>query len=242
MELDADTLERLVPDRMDPADVAGVETLKLHMERYHFAAGHARPGRLLDIACGVGYGTRILVDEASGVREAIGVDLSDAAVDYALGNYAKDGLTYRQCDAMIFSDPEGFDTIVSLETVEHLPDPHAFFQRVAKLVKPGGVLVSSVPTTPSVDLNPHHLHDFTAADFHRMGREAGLTEIASLPQIQQVQLSDLWSNKRFKRDNLRSNLVGYYLNHPGAFFKRVGCTLSRGLSPHYLTLAWQRPA
>ena len=61
MELDADSLERLVPERLSPEDLAGQETLRLHVERYAFAAEHALPGRLLDLACGVGYGTRILV-------------------------------------------------------------------------------------------------------------------------------------------------------------------------------------
>ena len=55
-----DSLERLVPEQLKPHEVTGQLTLQLHMERYEFAATQSQPGRILDIACGVGYGTEIL--------------------------------------------------------------------------------------------------------------------------------------------------------------------------------------
>lgn len=241
MELEADSLERLVPQSMDPADRAGAETLELHLERYRFAAAHARPGRLLDLACGVGYGTRLVADEQPSVAQAIGVDVAPAAVAYAQDHYADDRVTYRVGDGMQFDDPAGFDTIISLETVEHVPDPEAFLARLVGLLRPGGVLVSSVPTTPSVDLNPHHLTDFTARGFRRMGEGHGLSECAAFAQVQRHDPLDMIRGDRFKRENLRSNLVGYYATHPGAALKRLGATLRWGFASHYLTLAWRRP-
>ncbi len=65
------------------------------------------------------------------------------------------------------------------DTIEHLAAPNAFFARLPGLLAPDGVLVASVPTTPSVDLNPHHLHDFTESEFRKMGARNGLVEIAS---------------------------------------------------------------
>ena len=65
MQLDATSLERLVPDELRSGDVTGEEALRISLERYGFAAQHARPGRLLDLACGVGYGTRFLTDHAA---------------------------------------------------------------------------------------------------------------------------------------------------------------------------------
>jgi hypothetical protein len=46
--------------------------------------------------------------------------------------------------------------------------------------------------------------------------------------------------QRFDRTNLRSNLVGYYLRHPDAAWKRLVATLRFGFASHYITLAWQR--
>jgi SAM-dependent methyltransferase len=238
--LDGDTLERLVPDSMDPADTAGAETLALHMERYEFAARHARPGRVLDCACGVGYGTRLLADRVAGLQEAVGVDISPAAVDYAQGRYGDETLRYVHSDALAFSDGGGFDTIISLETVEHVTDPEALLSHLASLLRPDGVMICSVPTTPSVDLNPHHLHDFTPASFREMGTRRGFEVVDELLQVQRVGLAEIWGEQRFKRENLRPNLPAYYLTHPAALMGRIATTLRFGLANHYLTLVWQR--
>ena len=61
MNPNASGLERLVPEYVQTGEVTGSETLKLHLARYKFAASYVRPGRLLDIACGSGYGTKMLV-------------------------------------------------------------------------------------------------------------------------------------------------------------------------------------
>ncbi len=237
-----DTLERLIPDQVHAQDRAGAESLELHLQRYEFAAQHARAGRLLALAWGVGYGTRLLADRRADLVSLTGVDLSPGATEYAESHYRCDRVRYRQGDAMSFGgEGETFDTIVSLETIEHLPDPHTFFERLCGLLAPAGVLVASVPTTPSVDLNPHHLHDFTAASFREMGRRRGLVEVASCSQVQRVALHELWSvDRRFRRENLRPGLPGYYLSHPAALVKRVATTLRHGLANHYLTVAWQR--
>ena len=240
-----DTLERLVPEQVHGEDQAGAESLRLHLQRYEFAAEHACPSRLLDLACGVGYGTRLLSDRRADLRDLTGVDLSPAAIEYAQSHYAREGIRYLQADAMSFGGEgeaaDSFDTIVSLETIEHLPEPLVFVARLVGLLKTGGVLVASVPTTPSVDLNPHHLHDFTAAGFRKLGAELGLVEVASQEQVQRVGLSELFRpDRRFRRQNLRPNLPAYYLGHPGAAAKRAVTTLRHGLANHYLTIAWQR--
>ena len=121
--------------------------------------------------------------------------------------------------------------------------PWGFFARLASLLAPAAVLVASVPTTPSVDLNPHHLHDFTAAGFRAMGARQGLVEVASQMQVQRVGLGELFSaDRRFRRENLRPNLPGYYLAHPKALAKRILTTLHHGLANHYLTVAWKKAA
>ena len=240
MSLDPDSLERLVPDRLDPEDPAARESLELHLARYAFAARMARPGRLLDCACGVGYGTRWLVDQNPALRPALGVDVSAEAVGHAVSRYADEGVRFVVADAMRFEDPEGFDTVVSLETLEHVEDPAGFFARLVHLLRPGGVLVASVPTTPSVDLNPHHRSDFTERSFAALGAGHGLRERKRFQQVQRLSLSAGWRGRRFRRAQLRHNLPAWYLAHPGALARRVGSTLRHGLANHYLTIAWER--
>lgn len=242
VELDPDSLERLVPDDVQGGDTTGEETLRLHLERYEFAARHLQTGRLLDLACGVGYGTRLLCDRAEVGVEGLGVDISQAAVDYALSHYAQDGTSYRCADAMKFSDDQGFDNIVSIETIEHLPDPQGFADRIVGLLRPGGVLVSSVPVTPSVDANPHHLHDFSDRSFRRLFTRHGLEAFAEFRQDQPFGLGAVVTRSEPRMQQIRPNLPLWYLTHPGSLVRRALSTLQHGFKNVYLTVAWRAPA
>jgi len=242
VELDANSLERLVPDELAPGDTTGGEALRISIERYEFAARHARPGRLLDLACGVGYGTRILADRTGHRVQVLGVDLSPLAIAYATRRYGGPRTGFAVCDAMHFADPLGFDTIVSIETIEHLPDPAAFVARLVRLLRPGGVLIASVPTTPSVDANPHHLHDFSERSFRRLLAPHRLVEREALLQEQPFAPAAILARREPRLRGLRRGLPGWYARHPRALLRRVSATLRHGFRNRYLTVAWQAPA
>lgn len=238
--LDRDSLERLVPDDAED-EATGRETLELHLARYRFAAEHALAGRVLDAACGVGYGTRLLTDLRSDIT-VHGIDVEPAAVAYARERYEDERTTFECADALRFKATGGFDTVVSLETIEHVPDPGAFVARMVSLVRPGGRFVGSVPTTPSVDVNPHHLHDFTERSFRGMLARHGMREIACLRQVQRVNPLAVVRRGETRMKDARENLFGYYLSHPAALAKRAFATLRFGFTNHYLTVAWERPS
>lgn len=232
-----DTIERLVPEELEPDDVTGRKTLALHLERYAFAARHARPPRMLDIACGVGYGSRLLADRVEGVQEVLGVDHSPEAIGLAREHYAGGAVRFQEADAMRFEDASGFDTIVSLETVEHLPEPGGFLARLRGLLRPGGVLVASVPTTPSVDVNPYHQHDFTERSFRALLAAQGLHEVGCLRQRQPYRPWRTLARREARLADLRSGLAGYYARHPRALTRRIGALLLYGFENRYLTVA-----
>ena len=246
MEPASDSLERLVPDRLDSEDATGQATLDLHLERYRFAAERLLglgSARVLDCACGVGYGSRLLADHCPAI-EVVGVDLSQTAVRYAQERYAGARVEFRCSDALCFHDEAGFDAVVSLETVEHVPDPGALLAHLAGLLRPGGQLVASVPTTPSVDLNPHHLHDFSESSFRALlsARAPQLREVDALRQVQPVSVLSVLRRDETRMSDLRPNLPGYYARHPGALLRRVGATLRHGFTNRYLTLVAERPS
>ena len=143
---------------------------------------------------------------------------------------------------MAFEDATGFDTIVSIETIEHLPSPAEFVARLVRLLRPRGVLVASVPTTPSVDANPHHLHDFSARSFRRLVAPHRLEERAALEQVQPWRPGAVLARSEARLRGVRRNLPAWYAAHPGSLARRIASTLRHGFANRYLTLVWQAPA
>jgi 2-polyprenyl-3-methyl-5-hydroxy-6-metoxy-1,4-benzoquinol methylase len=243
--LDSSSLERIVPDELSGEGTTGVATLDLHLERYQFAARHLVPGTLLDMACGVGYGTSLLASTCPDIRRAVGVDLSEDAIVYASTRYTDARIRWIAADATTFQPDgvigeTGFDNIVSLETIEHLPHPEAFFRHLLELLRPGGMLIASVPTTPSMDGNPHHLTDFTEASFRRMARDLPLKEVGAFRQEQPFSAAHILAEKEKRLSRSHRGLVTFYAQHPAKLVTRAVSTVRYGFVNRYLTVAWQR--
>ncbi|MBX3717815.1 MAG: class I SAM-dependent methyltransferase, partial [Burkholderiales bacterium] len=160
-------LEALARERdlhMDMLREAGRRS-DAHAERYRLAMAFARRGdAALDAACGLGYGSRLLF-EGSGVARVTGIDVDAGAVEYARGCYGIPGrVEYRQGDAtdLSFLGAASVDFVASFETLEHLLEPERFLAEVARVLRPSGRLVVSVPNRwvdeTGRDPNPHHHH------------------------------------------------------------------------------------
>ncbi len=68
--------------------------------------------------------------------------------------YGNDSIKFLVSNAMEYTDKDGFDTIISLETIEHLPNPSGFIAHIMALLKPGGMFIGSVPTPPHGGCQP----------------------------------------------------------------------------------------
>lgn len=121
--------------------------LQYHLSRYQFASRYANGKHVLDIACGTGYGTRLLSHVAARV---VGGDISLESVSSALRRYHAANVDYVCLDAQEFPFREGsFDVVVSLETVEHLVEAERFLDECVRVLRPGGTLVLSTPNKES---------------------------------------------------------------------------------------------
>jgi SAM-dependent methyltransferase len=133
-----------------------------------------QPGRVLDAACGEGYGTALLATRAV---EAVGVDIDTVAVEHARRAYAGHRvLRYEtgSATALPLADAS-VDVVVSFETVEHLPaaEQPAMLAEFARVLAPDGVLVISSPNRKRYSddrgyANPFHLHEFYRDEFARL--------------------------------------------------------------------------
>ncbi len=234
-------LERLTPDFIQNHDVFNKETLTLHLDRYRFAKENLKGTHILDCACGVGYGTEVLSEDSSSDMRFTGVDVSEAAIKYANKRYKKNNIEFIMADGTKFRSDNKFDTIVTLETIEHLPDPGAFIENLVSLLAERGRIIASVPVTPSVDGNPYHLHDFTTRSFNRFFEKYGFRGINKFKQVQRFSLLGVTVNRSSRREvDIRRNLFAYYMAHPKALFRRIYSTARYGLTNRYNTTVWER--
>lgn len=141
-----------------------------HVARYVFAAQLARGCRVLDIACGEGYGSAMIID--AGADQVLGVDISPTAIAIARERFAREGLTFRIGAAEELPTVVGadilFDLIVSFETIEHVEDVGRFLGGVRQVLKPGGSIVMSAPNEGCVDnrsKNPFHRRTYDLRRF-----------------------------------------------------------------------------
>lgn len=238
------TIERIYPKDLDPHNPDDQNTLRIHMERYEFAARQLSGQRILDMACGCGYGTALLA-ERHPERQITGVDIDPAAIAYAQEHYRLPNLRYVCANAEHFADEQPFDSIVSLETIEHLPSPQRLIGNYARLLASGGQIIASVPITPTLDGNPHHLHDFSRRSFFSLFRQHGLAPREHFEQIQWWQFKGLFSKRPDQAKQHRSEGVGnavllYYRRRPLYLFARLSSMLRYGFSNRYLTCSFQR--
>jgi SAM-dependent methyltransferase len=158
--LDDNAGERMVPEISDRF------TFWEHVYRYAFASRFVKGKRVLDIACGEGYGAAAL--QRTGASHVIGVDISEPACLHAHRKY---GIDARVGSAERIPLPDNsVDVVVSFETIEHVPDPGRFLDECARVLAPGGRVVISTPNTDVYSgrlgtRNPHHCSEMTEGEF-----------------------------------------------------------------------------
>ena len=149
------TGERMVPGKTSP------DTFWEHVYRYRLAMQFAPGRRVLDIACGEGYGAAALL--RAGAVSVIGVDRCAETCVHAARKY---GIDARAGDAEeIPLESSSVDLVVSLETIEHVPHPVAFLTECSRVLTQDGILIVSSPNRDvygKIDgINPYHCSELT---------------------------------------------------------------------------------
>jgi ubiquinone/menaquinone biosynthesis C-methylase UbiE len=134
------TGERFIPHQTDP--ILALE----HYHRYYFASRFAKNKRVLDMACGEGYGSAFLSRYA---EEVVGIDSDPATVDHAREKYSSITNLHFEIGHCEDSPPgnQSFDMVVAFELLEHLDsnDQTKFLKNVRRVLKQEGLFIVSSP-------------------------------------------------------------------------------------------------
>ena len=129
---------------------------------------------ILNAGCGSGELSLLLA--AAGHR-VLGVDPAPEYIELARLNADRAGID--RCSFLVasieeFDSADAFDCVVATDVLEHIADDRAAFAKLARLVKPGGTLLITVPACPWL----YGFHDEALGHFRRYSRRQ-LTRLVS---------------------------------------------------------------
>lgn len=135
--------------------------------------------RVLDVGCGNGVLLRKLAVERG--CDCVGLDISSVAIK-SLKEINLSGVVAR-LPRLPFTE-SCFDTVIATEVLEHIQDPSKALQEMKRTIKPGGLLICSVPnecmTTDECD---EHLHDFDLSAFSNLIEGIGEFKIIDVEDL-----------------------------------------------------------
>jgi SAM-dependent methyltransferase len=128
--------------------------------------------RLLDVGCGTG-GT---MDRLRTLGEVWGLDMEPLALELCRER-GHTNLTLASATDMPYPN-NYFDAIVALDVLEHIEDHVSATQEIARVLKPGGTLVVTVPAYQSLwsrhDIALHHVRRYRTPEVRELLKGAGL--------------------------------------------------------------------
>jgi len=133
-------------------------------------AAPAASGRLLDVGCGDKPWEAALRPY---VTEHLGVEYAPTAQDSVALAAGRADVVYSS-DELPF-EPASFDTVLCTQVLEHVPDPGALMADMARVLRPGGALIVTVPFAFRIHYEPHDFWRFTSYALAELAARAGLT-------------------------------------------------------------------
>lgn len=157
------TGERYIPEYFSESQ----DTIKReHEERYSVVAKIVSDKKVLDAACGSGYGSFELSKNA---KEVFGLDISEETIKYAKETFCADNLNYiiASVTELPFDD-NSFDVVVSFETIEHISEEqqHLFLKETKRVLKKDGILIISTPDKLYYSDKWNYTNEFHIKEFY----------------------------------------------------------------------------
>ena len=132
-----------MPEGVPPLALTGERTLpdvpeenywfQRHVVVYRWIARRVAGRKVIDMACGEGYGADALATVAASV---VGVDANPEAFEHARLRYRRPNLRFERDLVERYAKP--CDAVVFLQTIEHVQDPGAILEHFKAMLEPGG--------------------------------------------------------------------------------------------------------
>ena len=186
---------RITGERVSSPEGGFNPTWQRHVAAYALAAQWLGPGTVLDLGCGVGHSYHLLAP-----RETVGVDADAGAL------VGQDRRTVvADMRALPFADA-AFDSVVAIQSIEHVPDPERVVAEVARVLAPGGVAVLVTPNRltlgrPDEIIDPYHHVEFTAEELAALCRRA-FPRVRSHGLFGSARYAELFDEERVKLDRV----------------------------------------
>ncbi len=177
-------VQRNQPPGVPPLELTGERTLpdvpaenywyRRHLAVYEWIGARIAGRRVIDMACGEGYGSEVLSRSADSV---IGVDANPEAHEHARLRYPRQNLRFERGIVETHGEPGAFDVVVCLQTIEHVQSPVGVLEHFREILAPGGVAYISTPNVLTLappgsarSENPWHIREYRAGDFEDLCR------------------------------------------------------------------------
>ena len=181
------------PEGVPPLALTGERTLpdvpaenywfRRHQMVYEWVAERSWGRRVVDLACGEGYGSAILSRTAASV---VGVDANPEAFEHARLKYSADTVSFDK--EVIETWAGDVDCVVFLQTIEHVLDEDVMMAHIRGLIGDNGIAFVSTPNLltlagpgKSKSENPWHIKEYTHEEFQALcERHFGNVELFGL--------------------------------------------------------------
>jgi 2-polyprenyl-3-methyl-5-hydroxy-6-metoxy-1,4-benzoquinol methylase len=213
-------LQRDQPDGVPPLALTGERTLpdvpeenywyQRHLVVYEWIREQVGGLKVIDMACGEGYGTHVLAGRA---REVVGVDANPEAHEHARLRYTAPNERFARDLVETFAEPA--DAVVFLQTIEHVQNPDEILERFKALTAESAsplVVISTpnlltlAPEGAEKSENPWHVKEYRPEEFRALcAAHFGSVEVYGVFHARKLALHE-FAIKKLKWDDIHAKL------------------------------------
>lgn len=181
---------------------------------YDFAIPYITGKNVVDIGCGLGYGTSLMAAYADRIT---GVDYDGATIEANKIKHKKiPNIDFVQSSVppVAFAD-NSVDVVTAFQFIEHIEMRKEFIKDVLRVIKPGGVFLLTTPNArKSLARNPFHVHEYTFEEMIKELRSLGAKfEVKGLQGDREVN-KYYEENSKWVRRILKFDVLGLHKKLP----------------------------